>query len=597
MSASRRKQLKRWFVVLCAAVMSQRAAAQGLIITRHFNVGLDIPDAGELVNVQNLGVGGGSIANLQVMLSVSGRGDGGWNGDLYAAVGHDTGYSVLLNRPGKRAGKAFGYGDSGLNVTFDDSAANGDIHSYRQTLNGSHATALGGSLTGSWAPDGRLVNPSLVGLADSRTALLSGFNGLSADGEWRLHVADMSSGGTHHLESWGVKIETTSAPSGTIALGGDTIEGKNGPQSLSNPVTLGGSTQVGGSENLTFSGEIAGAGGFTHGGSGQLKLTGHNAFTGGVHVQNGTLVVGNDRALGTGTLNLAGGALQGEGGTREIDNSVQVSGNVRFSGNDALRFTGSTSLSGQRTLTVENSTTFGGGLTEGESGSGLVKAGGGTLIIAGASSYSGPTVVNGGHLVVNNSTGSGTGSGHVTVSSGGTLGGGGIISGAVTVSSGGRLAPGNSPGTLSTGDATWEGAGSYVWDINDVNAGTGTDPGWDLHAVTGTLTIAATSESKFNLLITSLTLGNTAGAVHDFSGAQSYSWKLAEASSGIVGFDPVKFNLDRSAFANSAPGSFSLSQAGNDLYLNYTAVPEPGAMALLTGLGLTGFALWRRRRQ
>jgi hypothetical protein len=51
-------------------------------------------------------------------------------------------------------------------------------------------------------------------------------------------------------------------------------------------------------------------------------------------------------------------------------------------------------------------------------------------------------------LLVNNTAGSGTGSGAVSIS-GGMLAGTGIISGSVTVSSGGILAPGNSLGTLT----------------------------------------------------------------------------------------------------------------------------------------------------
>jgi alpha-L-fucosidase len=81
--------------------------------------------------------------------------------------------------------------------------------------------------------------------------------------------------------------------------------------------------------------------------------------------------------------------------------------------------------------------------------SSLIKIGTGTLILASANAYSGTTTISGGKLLVNNSTGSGTGFGAVTVTSGGTLGGGGIISGATTVNSGGTLSPGNSPGTLT----------------------------------------------------------------------------------------------------------------------------------------------------
>ena len=63
----------------------------------------------------------------------------------------------------------------------------------------------------------------------------------------------------------------------------------------------------------------------------------------------------------------------------------------------------------------------------------------GRLTFGGNNSYSDGTVVSRGSLFVNNTTGSGTGSGAVMVNSGGTLGGTGTISGLVTIASGGIL--------------------------------------------------------------------------------------------------------------------------------------------------------------
>lgn len=82
---------------------------------------------------------------------------------------------------------------------------------------------------------------------------------------------------------------------------------------------------------------------------------------------------------------------------------------------------------------------------------GLVKSGSGTFTLAKANgnTYTNGTIVNGGTLLVNNTTGSGTGTGDVNINSGGTLGGMGIISGIVTNNSGGTLAPGASIGTLT----------------------------------------------------------------------------------------------------------------------------------------------------
>jgi autotransporter-associated beta strand protein len=76
----------------------------------------------------------------------------------------------------------------------------------------------------------------------------------------------------------------------------------------------------------------------------------------------------------------------------------------------------------------------------------LTKVGAGTMRLTAANTYSGGTTVSVGTLLVNNTAGSGTGSGNVTVN-GGVLGGTGRITGAVTIL--GTIAPGTSIGALT----------------------------------------------------------------------------------------------------------------------------------------------------
>lgn len=98
---------------------------------------------------------------------------------------------------------------------------------------------------------------------------------------------------------------------------------------------------------------------------------------------------------------------------------------------------------------------------------------GGNLVLSGNNTYSGGTTVASGTLQVNGV--SPTGSGDVTINSGGMLMGTGTISGNLTVS--GILKPGNSPGYLAVGTNVSMASGSlYVQDIAGLAQASSTSP-------------------------------------------------------------------------------------------------------------------------
>jgi subtilisin-like proprotein convertase family protein len=185
-------------------------------VTFHFDeVNLDIPDNNGtgVSDVRTISTSLEKISDLNVQLNIGARGDGAFNGDIYATLLHGSGYSVLLNRVGRREGNTFGYSDSGMNITLDDEAEKGDVHVYRLEETGNHSIPLESSLNGTWAPDGRQVDPTESLISTERTAFLDSFDGLDPNGDWTLFLADQTSGGTARLESWALEITSVPEPS------------------------------------------------------------------------------------------------------------------------------------------------------------------------------------------------------------------------------------------------------------------------------------------------------------------------------------------------------------------------------------------------
>ena len=183
-----------------------------------FTVGTAIPDGDRsgMIDVRTVSVPETRILDVDVTLNIHAAGDGAFNGDLYAYLEHDSGISILLNRPGSRDADPYGYADSGLGeVTLDDEASSGDIHEYRLTVTGGHGVPLplGADLSlGSWLPDARHVDPEQVRDTSARNAPLAAFDGLDPNGTWTLFVADVSVGGTVVLDSWTLQITAVPEP-------------------------------------------------------------------------------------------------------------------------------------------------------------------------------------------------------------------------------------------------------------------------------------------------------------------------------------------------------------------------------------------------
>ena len=190
---------------------------------------------------------------------------------------------------------------------------------------------------------------------------------------------------------------------------------------------------------------------------GNLNLQDSGAGNGTVTVSGGSLTVSNSINLpaggsGTGTFNLNGGGVVVSSFTRSGTNSgtLLLNGGVlkprtataSFIANNIIVNVGSNGAcldtSGFSVTIPAALLHSGGAYPDG----GLLKLGSGTLTLTASNSYTGPTVVSGGTLLVNNTVGSGTGSGDVLIQANAALGGSGTIAGSVTVEPGGTLLPG-----------------------------------------------------------------------------------------------------------------------------------------------------------
>jgi len=290
-------------------------------------------------------------------------------------------------------------------------------------------------------------------------------------------------------------------------------------------------------------------------------------------------------------------------------------------GGGDLYLTGTASYSGATTISAGQYIVSSGGRLSGSGG--IVVAPGTVFKIATGGQVTGSgqinvtgsapidnIAVNKGTVIVDGMAG--TSNASIVVGQGGLLqGNNGVVNGSVTIQRGGAIGPGNSVGTLNvTGPApsTWE-AGSHVY-FEFLFAG-GDTPGrdWDyLNFLTSRLQINGTSADPIMLHVDSWVPGNTGHGANDFDTSASYHWLFADtggldlaSSSGTFAdrFRIIDDTLGAGVFGDGNPeirteGSFYVTMVGDDLYLNYAAVPEPGSTTLI--VVATAGMVWYRRR-
>ena len=390
-----------------------------------------------------------------------------------------------------------------------------------------------------------------------------------------LNGAELSSGYSADT-ALGTAPSAFNATSLTISNGANMLFSHTFTFSANRGIYLGpGGGDIGentGNGQLTIPGAISGPGPLvleSDGSGASVKLTGNNSYSGLTTIQSAaTLVIGSGSTTGTfGTSNVvnAGTLTVNRGGTLTYAGSISGTGTNSFTSvaGGTVTFSGPISTTGPLSL-----------------------AGAGTIIFSGSNTYSANTVIACQYFLVDNTNGSGTSSGSVTVGSiggGSFLGGTGIISGPVTVVQANTLQPGN-PITSSVGTL----AISNTLTLQPASFTT-----MSIKGATGSSVIGVNSLT-FGGTLTVTNIGGTppAGTTYQLFSAGSYSGnfesgvQLPTLSSGLF-WNTNNLYVNGSISVMTTNGIFNQPVlSGNKLILSGTEGSTNGTYSVLSSTNL-----------
>ncbi len=394
-------------------------------------------------------------------------------------------------------------------------------------------TTSGGlwSATGNWS--GGIVANGQDGIADFSTLHLLTDDTVHLDSARTIGTLKFGDTGASH--NWFLDNNGTGADILTLGVssGSPTITVVNG--------------------TATISAVLAGTQGFTETGGGTLTLDGNNTFTGGVTINAGVIILGNPGALNSTSPNAVTFGSGSTGDLALVRQSVTISA---LSSNGGTPVVENGSNVTAVTLSVNNAVanTYGGVLEDGGAASlALSKSGAGTLLLAGANTYTGGTTISAGTLQLGDGT---TSNGSVT--------------GNITDNAALGFANPNAQSYASvisgSGSVTKSGAGTLTLSGN--NSFTG-----GLTVQQGTLAIATINNVSTNGTLgnnTSVTLGSSAQTgTLEYTGAtasNSMPFTLAASGTGAFQIDTAATNLSLSgviagtgSLTKSGPGTLTLS--------------------------------------
>jgi autotransporter-associated beta strand protein len=252
-----------------------------------------------------------------------------------------------------------------------------------------------------------------------------------------------------------------------------------------------------------------------------------------------------------------------------------LQGDITGLGDLNFTWTGSASVGGNKTWTINNATTAAfANNWSGNSGWNVTKAGTGGLVFNGNLTGTGVgLVVSAGTMSLNGSANSYSGA--TTVNGGALFVDGVVTNSAITVNNGGRIG-----GLGSVGNVTFNAGAGLAYNVANVAQG---GDGLTAASFTGA------GVGGFTIFL--------GGAAAGFDDSANYTWTVL-SSADVASISLSGITLDTSGFGQSFTGEFSVTKDAGSLHVNYigSIVPEPSSAALLAGFGILGFTMTRRRR-
>jgi autotransporter-associated beta strand protein len=350
-----------------------------------------------------------------------------------------------------------------------------------------------------------------------------------------------------------------------------------------------GTIDVASGTTLTYGGIATGAGGLTKTSAGTLTISGANTYGGATTISLGTLKLGANNSVpsgsaltATGTFDLAGfadtiGSLAG-GGT--VTNSSGGANSTLTAGGD------------------NTSTTFSGVMQDGQNAVAFTKAGTGTMTLSGTNSYSGATTINGGTLKISADNNLGAVPGGATAGQL-TFGGGTLATTTSFALSSNRGIAFNSTGTIDVASGTtltYGGIAAGAGGLTKTSAGTLTISGANTYGGATTISLgtlklgannsvpsgsALTATGTFDLAGFADTIGSLAGGGTVTNSSATASTLTAGGDNTSTTFSGVIQNGSGTvAITKSGTGTMTLS--GTNTYSGVTTI-NAGTLQIANG--------------